>query len=58
MTEAHEPAELDAIATGLGRVATAPEDAAPITWRMRQIVLGRLILEATDRGPAGQVSSS
>jgi trans-aconitate 2-methyltransferase len=40
MTGAHEPEELDAIAAGLGRVATAPESAAPITWRMRQIVLG------------------
>ena len=40
VTDAHEPEELDAIAKGLGRVATAPEDAAPITWRMRQIVLG------------------
>jgi trans-aconitate 2-methyltransferase len=40
VTGAHEPDELDAIAKGLGRVATAPEDAAPITWRMRQIVLG------------------
>lgn len=40
ITEAHSPEELDAIAKGLGRVATAPEDAAPITWRMRQIVLG------------------
>jgi trans-aconitate 2-methyltransferase len=39
VTAAHEPEELDAIAKGLGRVATAPEDAAPITWRMRQIVL-------------------
>ncbi len=39
VTEAHSPEELDAIAKGLGRVATAPEDAAPITWRMRQIVL-------------------
>ena len=39
VTDAHEPAELDAIAKGLGRVATAPEDAAPITWQMRQIVL-------------------
>jgi trans-aconitate 2-methyltransferase len=38
--EAHEAAELDSIAAGLGRVATAPEDAAPITWQMRQIVLG------------------
>ena len=43
VTSAHEPEELDAIAKGLGRVATAPEDAAPITWRMRQIVLGRLV---------------
>jgi trans-aconitate 2-methyltransferase len=41
VTEAHSPEELDAIAKGLGRVATAPEDAAPISWRMRQIVLGR-----------------
>jgi SAM-dependent methyltransferase len=41
VTEAHDPAELDAVARGLGRVATAPEDAAPITWRMRQIALGR-----------------
>lgn len=41
VTEANDPAELDAIAAGLGRVATAPEDAAPITWQMRQIVLGR-----------------
>jgi trans-aconitate 2-methyltransferase len=40
VTGAHESKELDAIAKGLGRVATAPEDAAPITWRMRQIVLG------------------
>jgi trans-aconitate 2-methyltransferase len=36
---AHTHEELVAVATGLGRVATAPEDAAPITWRMRQIVL-------------------
>lgn len=41
VTEANDAAELDAIAAGLGRVATAPEDAAPITWQMRQIVLGR-----------------
>jgi trans-aconitate 2-methyltransferase len=40
VVEAHDGAELDAIATGLGRVATAPEDAAPITWRMRQIAIG------------------
>jgi trans-aconitate 2-methyltransferase len=39
VTAAHEPAELDSVAKGLGRVATAPEDAAPITWQMRQIVL-------------------
>jgi trans-aconitate 2-methyltransferase len=39
VTDAHAPEELDMIAKGLGRVATAPEDAAPITWRMRQIVL-------------------
>jgi trans-aconitate 2-methyltransferase len=39
VTAAHDAAELDAIAAGLGRVATAPEDAAPITWQMRQIVL-------------------
>lgn len=39
VTSAHEPRELDAVAKGLGRVATAPEDAAPITWQMRQIVL-------------------
>jgi trans-aconitate 2-methyltransferase len=37
---AHDEAELGAIAAGLGRVATAPEDAAPITWRMRQIAIG------------------
>jgi trans-aconitate 2-methyltransferase len=36
---AHDEAELDSIAKGLGRVATAPEDSQPITWRMRQIVL-------------------
>ena len=41
VTDAHAPEELDTIAKGLGRVATAPEDAAPITWRMRQIVLTR-----------------
>jgi len=41
VVDARTPEELDAIAAGLGRVATAPEDAAPITWRMRQIVLGR-----------------
>jgi trans-aconitate 2-methyltransferase len=40
VVDAHDPAELDAIAAGLGRVATAPEDAAPITWRMRQIAIG------------------
>jgi SAM-dependent methyltransferase len=40
VTDANAPEELDTIAKGLGRVATAPEDAAPITWRMRQIVLG------------------
>jgi trans-aconitate 2-methyltransferase len=40
VTDAHAPEELNTIAKGLGRVATAPEDAAPITWRMRQIVLG------------------
>jgi trans-aconitate 2-methyltransferase len=39
VTAAHTAEELDAISRGLGRVATAPEDAAPITWRMRQIVL-------------------
>ena len=41
VVEAHQTAELDAIAKGLGRVATAPEDSAPITWGMRQIVLTR-----------------
>jgi len=41
VVEAHEAAELDAIAKGLGRVATAPEDSAPITWGMRQIVFTR-----------------
>jgi trans-aconitate 2-methyltransferase len=41
VVEAHETEELDAIARGLGRVATAPEDSAPITWGMRQIVLAR-----------------
>ncbi len=41
VVEAHETEELDAIAKGLGRVATAPEDATPITWGMRQIVLAR-----------------
>ncbi len=40
VVDAHDPAELDAIAAGLGRVATAPEDAVPITWRMRQIAIG------------------
>jgi trans-aconitate 2-methyltransferase len=40
VVDAHDPAELDAVAAGLGRVATAPEDAAPITWRMRQIAIG------------------
>jgi trans-aconitate 2-methyltransferase len=39
VVEEHETTELDAIAAGLGRVATAPEDSAPITWGMRQIVL-------------------
>jgi trans-aconitate 2-methyltransferase len=38
---AHDPEELGQIAKGLGRVAIAPEDAAPITWGMRQIVLTR-----------------
>ena len=41
VVEQHETAELDAIAKGLGRVATAPEDSAPITWGVRQIVLTR-----------------
>lgn len=41
VVETHESEELDAIAKGLGRVATAPEDSAPITWGMRQIVLAR-----------------
>ena len=41
VVEAHETTELDSIAKGLGRVATAPEDATPITWGMRQIVLTR-----------------
>jgi trans-aconitate 2-methyltransferase len=40
VVKAHSPEELNAIAAGLGRVATAPEDVAPITWQMRQIVLG------------------
>lgn len=39
ITAAHDPAELDAVAAGLGRVATAPEDAAPIVWQMRQLLL-------------------
>jgi trans-aconitate 2-methyltransferase len=39
VTGAHDPEELDTIATGLGRVATAPEDSLPITWRTRQIAL-------------------
>jgi trans-aconitate 2-methyltransferase len=38
---AHDAEELSGIAKGLGRVATAPEDAMPITWAMRQIVLAR-----------------
>ncbi|HTR75969.1 MAG TPA: class I SAM-dependent methyltransferase [Solirubrobacterales bacterium] len=37
---AHEHEELSAVATGLGRVATAPEDSAPIVWQVREIVLG------------------
>jgi trans-aconitate 2-methyltransferase len=41
VVEKHETAELDSIAKGLGRVATAPEDATPITWGMRQLVLTR-----------------
>jgi trans-aconitate 2-methyltransferase len=41
VVEAHETEELDVIAKGLGRVATAPEDSTPITWGMRQIVLTR-----------------
>jgi SAM-dependent methyltransferase len=41
VVERHETEELDAIAEGLGRVATAPEDSAPIIWGMRQIVLAR-----------------
>jgi SAM-dependent methyltransferase len=41
VVEAHETAELDAIAKGLGRVATAPEDSAPITWGMRRLVFTR-----------------
>ncbi len=41
VTAAHDAAELDSIAKGLGRVATAPEDSRPITWRMRQIVLAQ-----------------
>jgi SAM-dependent methyltransferase len=41
VVERHETAELDSIAKGLGRVATAPEDSLPITWGMRQIVLAR-----------------
>ncbi len=39
VTAAHDRAELDAVAAGLGRVATAPEEAGPITWQMRQSVL-------------------
>lgn len=39
ITASHDREELDHVATGLGRVAIAPEDSAPITWQMRQIVL-------------------
>ncbi|HXF30140.1 MAG TPA: class I SAM-dependent methyltransferase [Solirubrobacterales bacterium] len=39
VVEAHETSELDGVAKGLGRVATAPEDSAPIIWGMRQLVL-------------------
>ncbi|HEX3737281.1 MAG TPA: class I SAM-dependent methyltransferase [Solirubrobacterales bacterium] len=40
VSAAHDREELDHVAAGLGRVATAPEDSAPIIWQMRQIVLG------------------
>ncbi len=39
VTASHEPAELDAIAAGLERIATGTEESAPITWRLRQLVL-------------------
>jgi SAM-dependent methyltransferase len=39
VTEAHDAAELDALAAALERVATSGEESPPITWRMRQIVL-------------------
>jgi trans-aconitate 2-methyltransferase len=38
VTEAHEPEELNALAAALERIATGAES-APITWRLRHLVL-------------------
>jgi SAM-dependent methyltransferase len=39
VTETHEEKELDAVATVLERIATGAEEASPITWQLRQLVL-------------------
>jgi SAM-dependent methyltransferase len=40
VTDAHGTEELDQLAAALERIATGTEPAAPITWRMRHLVLG------------------
>src|SRR6266581_4568051 len=52
----HEATELDVITKSLGRVATAPEDSAPISWGMRQIVLAAGGSATTDGG-AGAIEA-
>lgn len=39
VTATHDAAELDAIAAALERIASGADEAAPIAWRLRQIVL-------------------
>ncbi|HVX32761.1 MAG TPA: class I SAM-dependent methyltransferase [Solirubrobacterales bacterium] len=39
VTDAHEPAELRALAASLERIAQAEAPAPPITWRLRHLVL-------------------
>ena len=39
VTASHDAAELDALAAALERIATGTDEAPPITWRLRQLVL-------------------
>jgi trans-aconitate 2-methyltransferase len=39
VTASHEPEELNALAAALARIAQGKDEAQPITWRLRQLVL-------------------